>query len=63
MKKSKTLHEAEEAKTGVNAKGEEPMSKKIGNFLSFGGDLLKKGLKKGGQLIGKGIRSSELLFF
>lgn len=60
MEDSKKMHEEKEKKYESQFVAEEiPTSKKIGNFLSFGGDLLKKGLKKGGELLGTGIRKSK----
>lgn len=50
-----------EASTKSKASDEKDaeVSKKIGNFLSFGGDMIKKGLNFVGKSIGEGIRSSK----
>ena len=51
-----TSNDSKDQKTDA---GDVPVSKQIGNFLSFGGDLIKKGFTFVGQSIGQGIRSSN----
>ena len=52
-----------EPMTGSSAqeKKDESVSKQLGNFLSAGGDIIKKGFAMVGRTIGEGIRSSKFL--
>ena len=43
----------------VQRQKEEAMSKQFGNFLSSGGEIIKKGFAFVGKQIGEGIRSSK----
>ena len=68
LKKSQLEHEKRESQLPAAFQKKEPenpedlpMSKKIGNFLSLGGDVLKKGIIRGGEWIGAGIRQSKPL--